>query len=147
MTKPSNFALVAALAAAVAVVLVAKQWQKSSAATPSPGQPATVTQASSIPVPETGGLPLLLDLGATQCIPCKMMAPILEQMEKDYAGKMTVRFIDVWENEQAGQAYRIRGIPTQLFFDPQGRELFRHSGFYSREEIMDQWKQLGYAFP
>jgi thioredoxin 1 len=80
-------------------------------------------------------LPCLVDLGATKCIPCKRMAPILEALKVDYAGAVDVQFIDVWQNPQAGTPYRIRLIPTQVFFDRTGRERFRHEGFFAREEI------------
>jgi thioredoxin 1 len=89
-------------------------------------------------------LPKLLDLGATQCIPCKMMAPILEELKKEYAGRMEVEFIDVWKNEDAGKPYGVRSIPTQIFYDANGKELFRHTGFFSKEDILAKWKELGY---
>lgn len=90
------------------------------------------------------GLPLLLDLGAGKCIPCKKMAPILAQMEKDFAGVLNVRFIDVWKAPEEGTKYGIQQIPTQIFFDAEGKELFRHVGFFSREEILAKWKELGF---
>lgn len=91
-------------------------------------------------------LPRLVDLGATSCVPCRMMAPILEDLERDYAGRFEVRFIDVWQTPEAGEPFRIRAIPTQIFFDGEGRELFRHEGFYSRAEILGRWQALGYPF-
>jgi len=88
-------------------------------------------------------LPRLVDLGAGKCIPCKMMAPILEELKKEYAGTFSVEFIDVWKNPDAGKKYGIRIIPTQIFFDVAGKELFRHEGFFSREDILAKWKELG----
>lgn len=91
-------------------------------------------------------LPRLVDLGATKCIPCKRMAPILEALKVDYAGAVDVQFIDVWQNPQAGKPYGIRLIPTQVFFDAKGRERFRHEGFFAREEIERIFKDsLGVA--
>lgn len=100
-------------------------------------EPAAVTQQP------TASVPRLLDLGAGKCIPCKMMAPILDEMKETYKGKLNVEFIDVWENEQAGSEYGIRMIPTQIFFDAQGKELFRHEGFFSRDDILAKWIELG----
>jgi thioredoxin 1 len=80
-------------------------------------------------------LPRMVDLGAGKCIPCKKMAPILEEMQKDYAGVVNVVFLDVWKDPKAGKPYKIRLIPTQVFFDKAGKEVFRHEGFFSREEI------------
>ena len=90
--------------------------------------------------------PLLLDLGADKCIPCKMMMPILEKLETAYAGQLEVQFIDVWKNRDAGAQYGIRSIPTQIFFDAEGKELFRHEGFFAREDILAKWKELGFEF-
>lgn len=89
-------------------------------------------------------LPKLVDLGANKCIPCKMMAPILDQLGKDLKGKLEVVVLDVWQNPDEGNKYKIRVIPTQIFYSPEGKELFRHEGFYSREDILKKWRELGY---
>jgi thioredoxin 1 len=91
----------------------------------------------------TKPLPKLLDLGATKCIPCKKMAPILEELKKDYVGKMEVEFIDVWQNPDSAKKYGINLIPTQIFFDAAGKELFRHEGFYGKADILAKWNELG----
>ena len=88
-------------------------------------------------------LPKLLDLGAGKCIPCKMMTPILEELKRDYADRFDVEFIDVWENPDAGKQYGIEMIPTQIFYDAEGKELFRHVGFFGKEDILGKWKELG----
>ena len=95
----------------------------------------------------TTKLPRLLDLGAGKCIPCKMMAPILEQLKKEHAGRFTVDFIDVWMDPEAKEKHGIRMIPTQIFYASDGKELFRHEGFYSKEDILKKWKELGFEFP
>lgn len=88
------------------------------------------------------GLPRLVDLGADKCIPCKAMAPILENLKTEYAGVFNVEFIDVWKNPNAGEGYGIKIIPTQIFFDASGKGLFRHEGFFSREDILAKWKEF-----
>jgi thioredoxin 1 len=88
-------------------------------------------------------LPRLVDLGAGKCIPCRKMAPILEVLKKEYAGRMNVEFIDVWVNPDASKAYGIRMIPTQIFYDAAGKDLFRHEGFFAKEDILAKWKELG----
>ncbi|GAI95361.1 unnamed protein product, partial [marine sediment metagenome] len=60
-----------------------------------------------------------------------------------YEGVFKVEFIDVWENPEAGREYGIRLIPTQIFYDSSGKELFRHEGFFSKEDILAKWKELG----
>lgn len=116
-------------------------------ATPPASSPAAMTAEASggpttRPAP-AGPLPKLVDLGAGKCIPCKKMAPILEELKKEFAGRMDVEFIDVWEHPDAARPYRIKLIPTQIFFDASGKELFRHEGFFSREDILGKWKELG----
>lgn len=91
-------------------------------------------------------VPRLVDLGAGKCIPCKAMAPILEQLRSEYAGRMDVVFIDVWQRPEAGEAYRIKMIPTQIFYGADGRELARHEGFIDRAQILAQWEALGVEF-
>jgi thioredoxin 1 len=121
------------------------------------GTPPAVAHATVAPVAlasaKTGaelsspkGLPRLVDLGAGKCIPCKAMAPILEQLRSDFAGRMDVVFIDVWQRPEEGDAYRIRMIPTQIFYGADGRELARHEGFIDRAQILAQWKALGVEF-
>jgi thioredoxin 1 len=71
------------------------------------------------------------------------MAPILEELKAEYAGRMRVEFIDVWETKGASDQYNVEMIPTQIFYGTDGRELFRHTGFYSKEDILAKWKELG----
>jgi thioredoxin 1 len=124
-----------ALALAVLGVLIARNAGKR----PVAGGTAAVVETTVPSAPR----PRLVDLGATQCIPCKRMAPILEELKKTYAGTMDVQFIDVWENPDAGKQYGVRKIPTQIFYDAAGKELFRHEGFLGRDDILKKWKELG----
>jgi thioredoxin len=91
-------------------------------------------------------LPRLLELGSKSCVPCQMMEPILAKLKKEYAGILQVSFIDVWlkENIAIGKKYKINIIPTQIFFDAEGKELWRHTDFFSEEDILKKWKELGY---
>ena len=89
------------------------------------------------------GMVTMIDLGAQKCIPCKMMAPIIEKMEKKYDGKAAIVFIDVWENPEQARRFGIRGIPTQIFYDDNGKEVARHVGFMPEEKIVKTLSQLG----
>ena len=91
-------------------------------------------------------LPRLVDVGADKCIPCKMMAPILDELKTEYAGRFEVEFVDVWKYREKAAQYGVQMIPTQIFYDAQGKELTRHSGFIGKEDILSQWRQLGYDF-
>lgn len=103
---------------------------------------ASGNEAPEVPV---AGIVTMLDLGATKCVPCKMMAPIMEKMEKAYEGKAAIVFIDVWEHRNQAQKFGIRSIPTQIFFDAQGKEVYRHVGFMGEEEIVVQLAKMGVA--
>jgi thioredoxin 1 len=87
--------------------------------------------------------PRLVDLGATKCIPCKKMAPILDELKEEYVGRLDVEFIDVWQNRDAAGQYGIESIPTQIFFDSAGKELYRHQGFFAKDDILKKWRELG----
>ena len=112
-------------------------------------KPLAAATAPAAPVPAAAAaesakaLPRLLDLGATKCMQCKMMNPILDDLRTGYAGRLEVEFIDVLENRDAARTYNIDLIPTQIFFGADGKELFRHQGFYGKEEMLAKWKELG----
>jgi len=145
MNNIGKLFIVVALAAAVAAAVVLKRAKTSGDAEGEVQAKATVATPaeSSASAAVAAKLPKLLDLGADKCIPCKMMAPILEELKKEYAGRMNVEFIDVWKNKDAGKPYNIEVIPTQIFFDADGKELFRHVGFFGKEDILGKWKELG----
>jgi thioredoxin 1 len=102
--------------------------------------PICSAEVTNVPVK---GMVTLVDLGARSCIPCKMMAPILEKMEKQYKGKAAVIFLDVWKDPRPAQYFGIRAIPTQIFFDKNGKEVYRHLGYMSEEDIVKQFKSMG----
>ncbi|MCY2924373.1 MAG: thioredoxin family protein [Planctomycetota bacterium] len=134
MNKAGSIAIVAALAAAVTAVIAMKNVASSRPVTQPGGQPATQP---------AGGLPRLVDLGSTTCIPCKMMTPILDELRAEYAGRLQVEFVDVKENPAGAKPYDIQLIPTQVFFDASGRERWRHEGFIAKDDILAKWKELG----
>lgn len=89
----------------------------------------------------------MVDLGAGKCIPCKMMAPILDKLREEYAGRAAIVFIDVWEDRSQSARFGINSIPTQIFFDKSGKEIYRHEGFLAEEGIVAKLKELGVAEP
>lgn len=93
--------------------------------------------------PATVRFPALVDVGAKQCIPCKMMEPILEELRAEYAGVLRVEFIDVQVDPQTATKLGVRGIPTQIFYDASGKERYRHMGYMSKERILATFKRLG----
>lgn len=97
------------------------------------------------PQAPTQGMVTMVDIGAKKCIPCKMMAPIMEELEKEYKGKASILFIDVWEHPKEAPKYGIRTIPTQIFYDKEGKEVFRHVGFMDKKSIVAMLEKLGVA--
>lgn len=86
-----------------------------------------------------------IELGSVKCIPCKMMQPVMEAIEKDFAGKVKVVFHDVWtpEGQPYAEKYGIQGIPTQIFLDKNGKEFFRHTGFFPQNQIEEVLEKQG----
>lgn len=123
---------------AAAVVYAVVQNQGGSPAAPS----APVSDDQGTQQLSTGRV-TMIDLGATECVPCKMMAPILEELKQEYAGRADIIFIDVWKDPPQARKYGIRAIPTQIFFDAQGNEVFRHTGFMDKQRIVDVLTRLG----
>ncbi len=93
------------------------------------------------------GMVTMVDLGADKCIPCKMMAPIIEKVRKDFEGRAAIVFLDVWKDSSHGRRFGIRAIPTQIFFDAEGKEVFRHMGFMDEKSIVAKLYELGVPRP
>ena len=89
------------------------------------------------------GVVTMLDIGAATCIPCKMMAPILEKLDKEYRGKAAIIFLDVRYHKETAISFGINGIPTQIFYDKNGKEVYRHLGYMSEAAIAAQFKKMG----
>jgi len=138
MMNVKNMMIIGAVVVVATAILVLKQDKKNE-----PPTGSTVLAEVKEAQAQGKALPRLVDLGAGKCIPCKMMKPILEDLTKNYAGTFKTEFIDVWENEDAAKPYNINLIPTQIFFGADGKELFRHEGFFSKEDILGKWKELG----
>ena len=79
-----------------------------------------------------------IELGSVNCVPCKAMQPVMESIRKKYSSQVSVLFYDVWTKVGApyGQKYQIRVIPTQVFLDGNGKEYYRHEGFFPEEELL-----------
>ena len=84
----------------------------------------------------------LVDLGAKTCIPCKLMAPILAELEKEYAGRAAIIFIDVWEKPEEAKRFKVSTIPTQIFYDKSGKEVYRHIGFLDKKSMVERLEDL-----
>jgi len=107
---------------------------------------ATSQSSSSVRIPKELAripLPKLLDFGAGTCIPCKKMAPILQELEKEYKGRVVIKVIEVYQEQKLTRANGIRLIPTQIFFDAKNQEIYRHVGFMDKEQIKKVFEKMG----
>jgi len=137
MNKWQKLLIVVALIGAVAFVVEHKKRQGFACAG------GVCTSPDIKPATMKTPLPRLVDLGAGKCTSCKMMSSVLDELKAVCPGKLDVVFIDVWENQQAGEQFGVRMIPTQIFYGADGKELFRHEGFFAKEDILAKWKELG----
>lgn len=89
------------------------------------------------------GKPTMVDLGADGCRPCDMMTPILEALKKEYTGKVNVLFVHVRKEQILAARYGVQSIPVQVFFDKDGKEIFRHAGFFPKDQITAKFAEMG----
>ena len=90
------------------------------------------------------GLPVMVELGSDQCNACKLMVPILSELSASNSRDFRIAFIDVFKDKSVVDKFDIEVIPTQIFLDPAGNELYRHQGFYPKDDILARWKELGF---
>ncbi|MFH0991748.1 MAG: thioredoxin family protein [bacterium] len=78
-----------------------------------------------------------VELGSVTCIPCQQMQPVMKAIEEKYGDQINIVFYDVRKTDQQRYAkqYKVRVIPTQVFLNKEGKEFFRHEGFYPEKEI------------
>lgn len=147
-----RMAIVVVVALAVALAIVMKAQKREVPTQPeSRGEmsaQATVPSATGGPAAKPGrakAIPQVLDFGRGFCIPCKMMAPILKELQKAYEGRAAIEIIDIGDQPNRAEDYGIRAIPTQIFIDAKGKEVFRHEGFMPKEDIEAKLKEMGVA--
>ncbi len=111
-------------------------------------------QNISIPSPSTNtaqdfqnalksGQPVLVDFGANNCAPCRQLRPILKELEKEYSGKAHILIIDVYKEKELARQFKVQMIPTLVFLDKSGKEVFRHLGAWDKASIARKLKEAG----
>lgn len=109
-------------------------------------KPGAVEQNTFEPAAEASKIKItFVELGSVRCVPCKMMMPVMKEIEEKYSKDVKVVFYDVWTDagRPYAEKYGIRGIPTQVFLDADGKEFFRHVGFFPLEQILPVLKDKG----
>jgi thioredoxin 1 len=91
------------------------------------------------------GKPTLVDFGANSCQPCRLMRPVLKEIDKEYSTKAQILVLDVYKYQNMAQEYKVVFIPTLVFFDAKGKEVFRHVGILEKEQIISKLKEIGMA--
>jgi thioredoxin 1 len=89
------------------------------------------------------GKPILVDFGANSCLPCRQMRPILKEISTEYSEKAKILTIDVYKNQNLAREYKILMLPTLVFFDAKGKEVFRSVGVMEKEKIVGKLKEIG----
>jgi thioredoxin 1 len=88
-------------------------------------------------------LPMLVDIGRGTCKACKMMLPILQGLQEEYKGRAVIKIVDLRYEPEPARVYGIRLIPTQIFFDATGKEVYRHEGFMDKVSIQQKLQEIG----
>lgn len=151
--------LLAAAAAGMFALRGVKRSEDAAAARPpvaaapatAPTPPTAETQPAATPpapaqAPRTAApraVPRLIEFGSNRCMACQQMAVVLDALRASQGEKLRVDFFDVMENPELGEPYQISLIPTQILFDAAGKELYRHTGFFSHDDILAKYRALG----
>ena len=106
------------------------------------GQPSDLASIS-LEKSLRNGKPTLAEFGWRECIPCKEMKPILEELAIEYKDRVNVLIVEIPYNEDLADRYGIMVMPVQIFFDSNGQEVIRHAGFLPKGEIVAQLERMG----
>ena len=109
-------------------------------AEPAPAKPAATPAPAAV---VAAAKPRLLEIGSSRCMSCREMAKVLDALRASQGAKLKVDFIDVFEQPEAADRYKIALIPTQIFYDTAGKEIFRHTGYFAHDDILAKFRELG----
>lgn len=154
MKNGAKIAIVALLAVAVAATFALRGGKRAEYVAPPEPQVAAAPAAQAAPgagiqqaVPEVQGgtkqAPRFLELGSMRCQACLEMAKVLDALRASQGERLQVDFIDVFEQPEAADRHQIALIPTQIFFDAAGKEIFRHTGYFSHDNVLAKFRDLG----
>ena len=155
MTNNAKVATAVITALVLGVPLAMKMWgDKPASAGPihaSPDATACASSTAGMCGPDgkgkgsvTAALPRFVDIGTTTCAPCKAMLRVMEELEQQYPGALRIEFVNVKDDPDNAAQYGVKVIPTQIFYSPEGKELYRHTGVFPTRDVAAKWKELGY---
>ena len=113
-------------------------------APPEKVEPKEKPEEEKVATEKPAELPKLWDFFATWCPPCKRQAPIVEEISREFEGKVEVRSIDTDQEPELARQFNIQAVPTLVFIDASGKELSRNVGLMSKEEILARFKKHGF---
>ena len=111
-----------AIIASIALISCQKQ------SNPSPAAKPAVTNSATAKIK-------FLEIGSDKCIPCKQMKVVTENIVIKYGDELAFQYIDIYENKDVADDYKVQLIPTQIFYNQKGVEIFRHVGYFPEEKI------------
>lgn len=85
----------------------------------------------------------VIEFGGPTCIPCKKMQPILAELQKHYGDRAQIRNFYVTEHPKEAKPFKVMAMPTQIVFDPNGKEVARHIGFWEKAEFQTALAKAG----
>ena len=88
------------------------------------------------------GKPALYDFGRGMCIPCKEMEKVLTDIKGEYSDQVEVRLVMMEKNEDLFNQYKLMLVPTQVFLNAEGKEVDRHIGAWSKDQVVKKLKEL-----
>lgn len=131
------FIVTAALLTAFSFVLPAVDYSYAFAQSV-PGKQAATKAPDQAAAKSDAAVVTFVEIGSVNCIPCKAMQPIMKAVEEEFKGQVRIVFHDVWtpKGKKDAAKYNIRVIPTQVFLDKNGKEYFRHEGFFPKDDVV-----------
>ena len=101
-------------------------------------------RAQDSPLPEipVKGTVTMLNIGLDICISCQRMSTIIGELKRDYQGKAAIIYLDISKHEGLGEKYKVRAVPTQIFYDKNGKEHYKHDGYLSKKRCVEYLEKL-----
>ncbi len=100
------------------------------------------TRADDISLLRHTGMVTMVNFGTDNCLPCRMMKPVIKKLKSKFDKKASILFINIEQHRETAFKYGIKTVPVQIFYDQDGREVFRHVGYFDYESSLEQFRKL-----